>query len=80
MDIGFVYVLRTFLLLSIFGCCCIVFSVYFWFMAVLYELPIIIVFELLGIVVKENFGIVYGLVVCSMGFLRNFIVSLKALC
>ncbi len=42
-------------------------------------MPITTAFELPGVVIRENLGITFGLVVRSMGFTRNFTASFKAL-
>jgi uncharacterized protein YbjQ (UPF0145 family) len=44
-----------------------------------FEIPITTALELPGMVVQENLGIAFGLVVRSMGFARNFTAGLKAL-
>jgi len=44
-----------------------------------FDMPITTAFELPGVVIRENLGITFGLVVRSMGFTRNFTAGFKAL-
>jgi uncharacterized protein YbjQ (UPF0145 family) len=44
-----------------------------------FELPITTAQELPGLVIRENLGITFGLVVRSMGFARNFSAGFKSL-
>jgi uncharacterized protein YbjQ (UPF0145 family) len=44
-----------------------------------FELPITTGLELPGLVVRENLGVTFGLVVRSMGFARNFTAGFKSL-
>jgi len=44
-----------------------------------FDVPITTALELPGMVVRENLGIAFGLVVRSMGLARNFTAGLKAL-
>ncbi len=44
-----------------------------------FELPITTAFELPGLVVQENLGVCFGLVVRSMGFTKSFTASFSAL-
>jgi uncharacterized protein YbjQ (UPF0145 family) len=44
-----------------------------------FELPITTAQELPGVVIHENLGIAFGLVVRSMGFARNFSAGFKSL-
>ncbi len=44
-----------------------------------FELPITTGFELPGLVVQENLGVCFGLVVRSMGFTKSFTASFSAL-
>ena len=44
-----------------------------------FELPITTAFELPDAAVEENLGIVFGLVVRSMGFTKNFTAGFKSL-
>ena len=44
-----------------------------------FELPITTAFELPGAAIDENLGIVFGLVVRSMGFAKNFTAGFKSL-
>ncbi len=44
-----------------------------------FDMPITTAFELPGVVIRENLGITFGLVVRSMGFTRNFTAGFKSL-
>jgi uncharacterized protein YbjQ (UPF0145 family) len=44
-----------------------------------FEVPITTGMELPGLVVRENLGVTFGLVVRSMGFARNFSAGFKSL-
>jgi uncharacterized protein YbjQ (UPF0145 family) len=44
-----------------------------------FEVPITTGLELPGLVVRENLGVTFGLVVRSMGFARNFTAGFKSL-